>query len=68
MHPVVELEVADRELRVADEGMERVELPLVDPVVLGDLGIQALERLEPTFLMRVVEGLSEPGIRAILRT
>jgi hypothetical protein len=37
-----QLEVADRELRVIDVMVQRVQLRLVDSVVLGDLGIEAL--------------------------
>ena len=59
VHPVGELEVADGELRVADQGVERVELGLVDGVVLADLGIQPLQRFEVLLLVRVVERLCE---------
>ena len=62
VHPIVELEVADGELRVIDVMVERVQLGFVDPVVLGDLGIEAFQRLEVVLLVRVVERLSEVEI------
>jgi len=62
MHSIVELEVTDRKLCVVDVMVERIELGLVDLVVLGDLAIEALERFEVVFLIRVVERFSEMEI------
>ncbi|MDH4283353.1 MAG: hypothetical protein OEV36_11915, partial [Myxococcales bacterium] len=62
MHAIAELEVADVEFGVIDVNVERVEPGLVDPVVLGDLGIEPLERLEVVLLVRLVERLSEVEI------
>jgi hypothetical protein len=69
MHAVLELEVADGELRVVDVGIERVERSLVDAVVLGELRVEALEGAEVVALMGVEERLAEMGIprRAALR-
>ena len=66
VHPVVKLEVADGELGVIDEGVERVELGLVDTVVQGDLGVEALERVEVALLVRLVERLAEMQIARTL--
>jgi len=62
VHAVVELEVADREVRVIDVMVEGVQLGLVDRAVLGDLDIEAFERLEVALLVGVVERLSEVEI------
>ena len=67
VHAVLELEVADRELGLVDVMVERVEVRLVDPVMLRDLGVEALERLEVVTLMGVEERLPEVRV-AQLRT
>ncbi len=46
VHAVVELEVADRELRLPDVVVERIELRLVDAAMLSKLRVEPLERLE----------------------
>ncbi len=71
VHPIVEFEVANRELSVIDIGLEGVQLGLVHPVMLTDLGVQALQCFEVAPLIRVKERLSEVGvfeIRAHSRT
>ena len=65
VHAIVELERADRELRGLDVVLERVERGLVDAVVPGDLGVEALERVEVVALEGVVERLSEMEIAQI---
>ncbi len=55
----MELEVADRELGVVDEGMERVELGLVHAVVERDLRVETLERVEEALLVRLVQRFTE---------
>src|SRR5256885_8652325 len=69
MHPVVELEVADRELGVAQVVIERVELGLVERAMLAELGVDALERIEEVALARVVQRLAEVHIakRGLMR-
>ena len=59
MHPVVEFEVAYREFGVVDVGIETVQLRLVKPPVLGDLGVEAFQRLEIKPLFCPENGLSE---------
>jgi hypothetical protein len=59
VHAVGELEIADRELRVIEVSVERVQLAFVDPPVLGDLRIEAFQGLEVVLLVGVVERLPE---------
>ena len=59
VHAVVELEVADRKFRLLDVIVERIELRLVDAAVLGELGVEPLQRLEVVALIGVIERLSE---------
>ena len=46
VHPVVELEVADGELRVVQVVVQRVERRLVDAAMLAELGVEPLQRVE----------------------
>jgi len=59
VHSVVELEVADREFGVAQVIVERVELRLVERAMLGELGVEPLERVEEMALSRVVQRFAE---------
>ncbi len=62
VHPVIELEVADRKLGIVDVKVQRVEIGLVDAIVLGELGIEALERIEVPALVSVKERLAEEQV------
>jgi hypothetical protein len=62
MHPVAQLEIAERKFRVVDVIVERVELGLVEPGMLADLGIEPLQRLEVIALVRIIERLAEVKI------
>jgi hypothetical protein len=62
MHAVAQLEIAQRELRVVDMVVQRVELGLVEAGMLADLGIEPLQRLEVVTLVRVIERLAEVQI------
>jgi hypothetical protein len=65
MHAVVELEVADVELGGADVVVQRVELRLVEPMVLAELGVEALQRVEVVTLIGVEQRLSEIEIAQV---
>ena len=52
VHAVVELEVADVELGCADVVVQRVELRLVESVILAELGVESLQRVEVVALVR----------------
>jgi hypothetical protein len=51
VHPVVELEVTDVELGVADVEVQRVEPRLVEAVVLAEFRVEPLERVEELSLV-----------------
>ncbi len=59
VHPVTQLEVADRELRLVDVMVQRVERRLVQAVVLRELGVEPFQRIEVASLIRVVERFPE---------
>ena len=59
VHAVVELEVADREFGAVDVIVQRIESGLVETVVLGELGVEPLERIEILSLVGVIERLAE---------
>ncbi len=59
VHAVVELEVADREFGIVDVVVQRIELRLVQTMVLGELGVEALQSLEVLSLVGVIERLAE---------
>ena len=59
VHPVVEFEVADRKLGGVDQRIQRVEVRLVEAVVLREFGIEPRKRLEVQPLLRVVDRLGE---------
>src|SRR5262245_9646022 len=59
VHAIVELEVADIELRFFQVAIQRIEGGLVDAAVLAELGIEPLERFEVVALLRVVNRLAE---------
>ena len=65
MHAIVQLEVADRELGLAQVAVQRIELRLVEAVMLAELGIEPLERFEVVPLMRVVQRLAEIQSREV---
>ncbi len=62
VHPVAKLEIAQGELRVIDVIIECVELGLVEVIVLLDLGVEPLERIEELSLVRVIQRLAEVQI------
>ncbi len=62
MHPVTQLEVAERKLRVDHVIVQRIEFRLVEAGVLVDFGVEALQRLEVVPLVRVIERLAEVEI------
>ena len=59
MHAIVQLEVADVELRLAKVAVQRIEGWLVDAAMLAELGVEPLERFEIVPLLRVVDRLAE---------
>ena len=59
VHAIVELEVADGELRLAQVAVQRIERRLVDAAMLAELGVEPLERFEEVPLLRVVQRLAE---------
>jgi hypothetical protein len=59
VHAIVELEVADREFGTVDVIVKRVESGLVEAVVLRELGVETLERIEVLSLIGVIERLAE---------
>ena len=64
VHSVVELEVADGELRLAQIVVQRVERRLVDGAMLAELGVEPLERFEEMALLRVVQRFAEIPVAA----
>ena len=64
VHAVVELEIADVELGGTDVVVQRVVLRFVEPVILAELGIEALERVEVVPLVGVKERLPEVEVLA----
>ena len=59
VHSIIELKVADREFRVVDVIVKRIEFGFVQNVVLGELGVEALECVEILSLVGVIERLAE---------
>ena len=59
VHPIVEFEVSDRKLGRRDERIERVELRLIEPVVLRELCIEPRQCLEVEALVCVVQRLGK---------
>src|SRR5262249_28485848 len=59
MHPVAELEVADRKVRLPDVILERIELRLVDATVLSKLGIEPFQGIEILSLIGLVQRFAE---------
>jgi hypothetical protein len=59
VHAIVELEVAYRKFGVVDVIVKRIELGLVQNVVLGELGVEPLECIEILSLVGVIERLTE---------
>jgi hypothetical protein len=59
MHSIVELEITDGELGLADVVMQGVKLRLVQAVVLSQLGVQSRDGIEVLALIGIVEGLAE---------
>src|SRR5262249_30864762 len=59
VHAVVQFEVADRKLGVADVIVESIECGLVDSSMQRDLGIEPLECIEILSLVGAIERLSE---------
>jgi hypothetical protein len=59
VHSIVELEIPDGEFGVLYVVLERVELGLVQPIVLRELRVQTLQRLEVVALIRLVKRLPE---------
>ena len=66
MHAVAKLEVTERKFRVIEMSVERVEIRLIDGEMLPDLGIEAVERLEPMALVGVVQGFPKPGVADVV--
>src|SRR5437762_7083915 len=68
MHSVVQLEVADRELGLADVIVEGIACGLIDTPMLCQLGVEPCDRIEVLAEIRVIQRLAEveiahPGIR-----
>ena len=59
MHAVTELEVTDGKVRLPDVILKRIELRLIDAVVLSELGVETLEGIEILSLIRLIERLAE---------
>ena len=67
VHAIVQLEVADRELRLAQVVVQRIECRLVDRAMLPELRVEPLERFEEVPLLRVVDRLAEIEIAGLRR-
>ncbi len=62
VHAVAQLEVTERELRIVEVGVERVEIRLVDGDMLSNLGVEAIKRFEIPPLVGVIQRFAEPGV------
>jgi len=66
VHAVVELEIADREFGLVDAIVKRIELGLVQAVVLGEFSVEPLDCLEKLTLVGVIERLAEKEVSQVV--
>jgi len=59
MHAIVELEITDRKFRMVEMRIERIEVGLIDVMMLRKLGVEPLEGAKVVALIRVIERLAE---------
>ena len=62
VHAIVELEITDREFRMVEMRIERIEAGLIDVMMLCKLGVEPLEGAKVVALIRVIERLAEVRI------